>query len=457
MAAAKEDLDDLIGKKASGGVAAAIAAAQGGSPARSPSRKGGSVAAAIVAAQGSPPATSQPSASPAGPPDESSPSPSTAAESPAKPAPIAPPAREAKGFLLSARRAPSPRAARPPPQEEEDAVEDEPEAESSPEAGAAKEAVPTNTHLSGNARPNKRQGIGKNADGTPRKPSTPKSSTPSKGSKAKGSKSASSSPSAESVSESGPMISRRPGASQNLMPTLSTASIGGGPPGPFEEEEEEEDVQQYGTVPQMWQESLAPKGAAEDLSNEVNVTVKSPKQSRLSRLTGGKKQKKAAKFVPKARLAYYGTIGGGFGTPRLGFAAGQFNTPTWSEGALTELAPCRPGAPCAGRSLARRHVPSPSPHASSPCAPHSGHSGLRRPRRVVDVCPRGPGALAQGRPRCSDHELPGRAFARPAGGQAPTCRLRMSCIPLLRCLASSFTGSHPPRCAHWLPHKAHGP
>jgi len=123
------------------------------------------------------------------------------------------------------------------------------------------------------------------------------------------------------------MISRRPGASQNLMPTLSTASIGGGP---FEEEEEEEeDVQQYGTVPQMWQESLAPKGAAEELSNEVNVTVKSPKQSRLSRLTGGKKQKKASKFVPKARLAYYGTIGGGFGTPRLGFAAGQFNTPTW--------------------------------------------------------------------------------------------------------------------------------
>lgn len=57
---------------------------------------------------------------------------------------------------------------------------------------------------------------------------------------------------------------------------------------------------------------------------------------------GGKKKKggffskksKAApvhKFEAKTALAYYGTIGGGFGTPRLGLgvALGQFNVPAW--------------------------------------------------------------------------------------------------------------------------------
>ena len=35
------------------------------------------------------------------------------------------------------------------------------------------------------------------------------------------------------------------------------------------------------------------------------------------------------KFEPRATLAYYGVIGGGFGTPRIGVALGQFNVPAW--------------------------------------------------------------------------------------------------------------------------------
>jgi len=44
-----------------------------------------------------------------------------------------------------------------------------------------------------------------------------------------------------------------------------------------------------------------------------------------------KKEKAAAKFEPGATLCYYGTLGGGFGTPRqtFGVALGQFNVPAW--------------------------------------------------------------------------------------------------------------------------------
>ena len=55
-----------------------------------------------------------------------------------------------------------------------------------------------------------------------------------------------------------------------------------------------------------------------------------PSTGKKGRKSFFKKQKPAAiQFEPRAALAYYGTIGGGFGTPRVGVALGQFNVPAW--------------------------------------------------------------------------------------------------------------------------------
>ena len=76
-------------------------------------------------------------------------------------------------------------------------------------------------------------------------------------------------------------------------------------------------------VPAMWQQSQMAQGEVQGLK------VMDDKKNRVSRMMTRKKKSAVKGFHAKQKLAYYGSIGGGFGTPRVGFAPGQFNTPTW--------------------------------------------------------------------------------------------------------------------------------
>ena len=86
-------------------------------------------------------------------------------------------------------------------------------------------------------------------------------------------------------------------------------------------------------VPSTWKPVVAAdakhrksKSPPKEVSN-----VKVKKKGKMGGMFGSKKSKGSDKpeFEPRAALAYYGTIGGGFGTPRLGVALGQFNVPAW--------------------------------------------------------------------------------------------------------------------------------
>ena len=84
----------------------------------------------------------------------------------------------------------------------------------------------------------------------------------------------------------------------------------------------------------------AAQEAAEDIEEEAGGKGGGKKGGKKSKKKGGgglfgrgaKKGAAAqAKLEPKTALAYYGTIGGAFGTPRgtMGLALGQFNVPAW--------------------------------------------------------------------------------------------------------------------------------
>lgn len=108
----------------------------------------------------------------------------------------------------------------------------------------------------------------------------------------------------------------------------------------FSKGEEARPLEEMDTVPSTWKATHSQdaahrksvKGPAPEIGN-VNVKGKKGKAKKglLGALAGKSKKEAAVKpsFEARAALAYYGTIGGGFGTPRVGVALGQFNVPAW--------------------------------------------------------------------------------------------------------------------------------
>jgi len=244
----------------------------------------------------------------------------TAAEPAA--APSTPPAKKekrAKGFLLSARSAQD-----LPPAEAPDAADplDNSVSETPPAAPSVDESAEDSPAPEGKLKPKKK--------GSKKKGKGGKEETPKKGGGEAGG-AETPSPAAKGANKMEGMISRRPGGLNHFMPE-----------GDLEEEEEEEAAvaeevppaapvaPQPEAVPATWQDATR---AANEGGEVQGVQVKKEKKdSRLSRMvTRGRRKDKGGGggFEAKAKLAYYGSIGGGFGTPRVGFAPGQFNTPTW--------------------------------------------------------------------------------------------------------------------------------
>ena len=104
-----------------------------------------------------------------------------------------------------------------------------------------------------------------------------------------------------------------------------------------EEEAAAGPLQEADTVPSPWKATHSENAAhrkGKAAGQEVgSLNVKSKKKGKkgiLGSLAGKKSSPpEKPKFEPRAALAYYGTIGGGFGTPRVGVALGQFNVPAW--------------------------------------------------------------------------------------------------------------------------------
>ena len=198
-----------------------------------------------------------------------------------------------------------------------------------------------------------RQPINKHKDGTPRKapaksPKSPKAAPRT-------------SDAGSDFSETTDMISRRPGSSgaftmqqQQIEPGMDASDLVRDTKSPSQTPtpsklSKQSKVEEEHDLPANWQSHLAmadravSSALAADLSEALNegevpgVTIKGDKngKGRGNKKKGrslwgkGKARSNDSGYEQRAVLAYYGTIGGGFGTPRIGFAQGQFNTPTW--------------------------------------------------------------------------------------------------------------------------------
>ena len=194
-----------------------------------------------------------------------------------------------------------------------------------------------------------RQPINKHKDGTPRK--TPVKSPKSPKAAPRTSEAGS------DFSEAADMISRRPGSSgaftmqqQQIEPGMDAADLARTTksPSPSKQPKASKLEEVEHDLPANWQShsvisSVSASATAADLSEALNegevpgVTIKGDKNGKgksKGKRGGSLWNRKGRRstdsgYEQRAVLAYYGTVGGGFGTPRIGFAQGQFNTPTW--------------------------------------------------------------------------------------------------------------------------------
>ena len=266
----------------------------------------------------------------------------TASEAPPEPAPAPP--EEDGGFLFSTRgQVPKKLPSAKPASEAESPSSPVPE-------------IAENPKFHGQ-RPKQRKPIGDGKKG-PKKAPTPRKESPSKD---------------ESETQYGPAVSRRAGASMLLMQSSISDSEGAALVAKVAaaSEPELEVILEAPTTTPMEDATSATDGAADELATVEEELVEATMAASISsgakpavpakwsslegpnanfrqpttapvETKGGKKKKKGsifglgkkaavAKFEARTALAYYGTIGGGFGTPRLGLgvALGQFNVPAW--------------------------------------------------------------------------------------------------------------------------------
>ena len=227
--------------------------------------------------------------------------------------------REGKGFLLSSRKAPT----------DEAEAEDEWTRVPSPELMGDEEADGADEPSTPKGKLKAKKKVGKKEKKSKGSATTPKAK---KGSSELGEASPEATPPKKGVpSGAEGMISRRPGGLNHFFDDDEEEEVelpdepeaAGSParkvssPSPATPEPE--------AIPRTWgslKERLPPASMAP-------VEVKRRPASRLVRALPRSRKAEPLIFEPRAKLAYYGSIGGGFGTPRIGFAPGQFNTPTW--------------------------------------------------------------------------------------------------------------------------------